>query len=395
MKIAYFDCFSGISGDMTLGALIHLGVPETWLKTQLAKLPISGYSIGSQLTESSSIQAVRVDVRVEKEQPHRHYGQVVDEIEKSELPDPIKKNSLKIFDRIAEAEAKIHGCAKKEVHFHEVGAVDAIVDIVGACLAVDYLGIESVCASPLALGSGFVECQHGVLPVPAPATVEILKNVPVYGGNQKCELVTPTGAAIISFFADNFGPLPPMRVAGVGYGAGSHQLEKQPNLLRIVIGESNEPKEISDDQALVVVESNIDDMNPEFYGYLMDRLFDDGALDVWLAPIYMKKNRPGTMIQALCRVADQRGIVQRILSETTTLGVRFYPIQREVLERRDIRIDTDFGRITAKKIVETNGRERIVPEFEVCKAIAIEHGLPLKDVYEIVRKGRSVESDDH
>jgi uncharacterized protein (TIGR00299 family) protein len=308
MTIAYFDCFSGISGDMTLGALIHLGVPLEWLKTQLGLLPLSGFDINVLPAASNGIQARRVEVVVTDDRPpHRHYPDIVDIITASPFPEKARARSLAVFKRIAEAEAAIHGCDMASVHFHEVGAVDALVDIVGACLAVDYLGIERICVSPLPMGSGFVDCRHGVLPVPAPATLEILKRIPVYGGDQACELVTPTGAALVAALADDFGPMPLMKTDRIGYGAGSRELEQRPNLLRVVMGTALEPVVGVSSERLTVVEASVDDMNPEFFGYLMEMLFEDGALDVLWIPAFMKKNRPATLIQVICP-PDRRDI---------------------------------------------------------------------------------------
>lgn len=387
MTLAYFDCFSGISGDMTLGALIHLGVPPDWLKTQLGRLPLSGFDIKVCPVAPNGIQARRVDVVVDDErQPHRHYQDIVENITRSPFSDKVKNNSLAVFDRIAEAEAVIHGCEKQAVHFHEVGAVDALVDIVGSCLAVEYLGIDRICVSPLPLGSGFVHCQHGVLPVPAPATLEILKNKPVYGGGQPHELVTPTGAALAAVLADDFGPMPPMKAERIGYGAGSHELASQPDLLRIVMGTPLEAGAESAMERLTVVEASVDDMNPEFFGYLMEMLFKDGALDVLWIPVFMKKNRPATMIQVLCPPDRKDIIFKRIFNETTSLGIRHHDVRRIALKRGIVQVDTEFGSLAAKKVVDPRGRARIVPEYEECRKVAREHHRPLRDVYEAVLK---------
>lgn len=380
MTLAYFDCFSGISGDMTLGALVHLGVPLDWLKHQLAALPLEGFDIVARNVTCNGMGAVKVDVRCLEKQPHRHHSDIVALIEKSDLPLPVKQNSLAIFDRLAEAEAHIHGCTKESVHFHEVGAVDAVADIVGSCLGLDYLGIDAIHVSPLPLGSGMLTCEHGVLPIPAPATVEILKDVPVYGGPRGKELVTPTGAAIAASLANAFGPLPEMRVEKAGYGAGSHQLAEQPNVLRVMIGEPV-PQSMVTTETLQVVETSLDDMNPEFFGYLMERLFEDGALDVLWVPVHMKKNRPGTLVQVLCEAGVRQAVIDRILSETTSLGVRWHEVRRMALKRRAVEVDTDFGRVAAKAITGIDGSVRIVPEFEVCRKIALEKGVALRTVY--------------
>ena len=384
MKIAYFDCFSGISGDMTLGALLALGVPLEELKAQLAELPLTGFDIVAADVTDNGIRATRVTVAADGHHP-RDYRQIRDLMLGSPLPDAVKKASLAAFERIAEAESKIHGCARDAVHFHEVGAVDAIVDIVGTFLGIAWLGIEKVVVSPLPLGSGWAACHHGTLPVPAPATLEILKGAPVYAGSQKCELVTPTGAAIAATLAADFGPLPPMRIDWVGYGAGTHVLEDRPNLLRIILGRSEEGEGYGTAERVVMVETAIDDMNPEFFGHLMERLFADGALDVVWIPVHMKKNRPGTLIQVLCAARKRDDVVKRIFQETTSLGVRYYDVQRSILARRELLAETEFGTIRVKSVTEPGGRQRIVPEYEVCRQIAQARGLPLRRVYESIQ----------
>ena len=392
MSLAYFDCFSGISGDMTLGALVHLGVPVDWLKEQVHALPLHGFDIRSQAVSRHGIAAVQVAVLSEETHHHRDYQFIQSLIEKCPLSDRVKATSLAIFDRIAAAEARIHGCDKASVHFHEVGGVDAIVDIVGSCLGLEWLGVETVVASALPMGGGFVRCAHGVLPVPAPATVEILKGLPVYGNGIEKELVTPTGAAIVAGTARHFGPMPVMRVRQVGYGAGTTELESQPNLLRVMLGEVETAWQADGSQRLVMIETNIDDMNPEIFGYLMERLFEDGALDVFWVPVYMKKNRPGTMVQVLCEPQDRERIVGRILGETSSLGVRFYEVYRTVLERASVEMPSPFGPVRVKKIKGLAGGDRIVPEYEVCRSIARERQLPLQRVYAAIVKAAAEEN---
>ncbi len=387
---AYFDCFSGISGDMTLGALIDLGVPLDWLKESVASLPLSGFDITATDVEYNGIKAKRVEVHAHGEHHHRHYSDIRALIEKSPLPEPAKDSALSIFRRLAEAEAGVHGCTPDEVHFHEVGAVDAIVDVVGSALGLHWLGVSAAAASAVPNGRGFVVCSHGRLPIPAPATVAILKGVPTYGVDMEFELTTPTGAAIVATVAETFGPMPLMAAAGIGYGAGRRNTEPGPNLLRVVIGEkraglSERESEFKQDQ-VVVVESNIDDMNPEIFGFLMDRLFEKGALDVALAPIQMKKNRPGTLVQVLCRREELSVIARCILSETSSLGVRYHEAGRFILERDHVTLESSFGPVSVKRI-RTPGKEvRLVPEFEVCRRIALERGLPLRRVYDTVAR---------
>ncbi|MBR9980021.1 MAG: nickel pincer cofactor biosynthesis protein LarC, partial [Desulfatitalea sp.] len=388
MRVAYLDCFSGISGDMTLGALVHLGVPAEWLEETLRALPLKDFEIGTETVMRSGIQAVRVHVRIAETHHHRGLGDIENLIGQSALAGRVKDRSLTIFNRLAEAEARIHGCTKAQVHFHEVGAVDAIVDIVGACLGFEYLAIDRLIASPLPMGRGFVTCAHGVLPLPAPATLEILKGVPVYGDDAALELVTPTGAAIVAGMADAFQAMPAMRIDSVGYGAGAHVTEGRPNLLRMVIGtpSSNQgdvdPSGAGEGEQLVVVETCIDDMNPEIFGYLMETLLADGALDVFWVPVQMKKNRPGTWVQVLCAPWQREAVVTRLLAETTTLGVRYHNVLRTALARESVDVDSAFGTLPAKRVRGVDGTVRIVPEYEACRRIALEKGLPLRDVYE-------------
>jgi len=380
--IAYFDCFSGISGDMTLGAFIDIGVPEKWLQEKIAAMPFHGFKLDVKQVMRNGISAKDINVIVDSESPSRNYSDIVSLIENSTLSDTVKDSSINIFDKIAEAEADIHKCQKENVHFHEVGAIDSIVDIVGAALCVDYLGIRKIIASEIPLGRGFVKCQHGTLPVPAPATIAILKGVPVYGTDIMQELVTPTGAAIIKTLAKEFGTIPDMVIEKTGYGAGKDVNQSIPNVLRILIGsERNTLKDTVD-----IVETSIDDMNPEVFGYLMERLFDDGALDVCWIPLFMKKNRPGTMIQVICTKDKKDQIIHRILSETSTLGVRYYSAQRYMLKRDHIEIETSYGVIPIKRIKGTDGSFRLVPEYEVCKKIAFEKKIPIKVVYEKILK---------
>ena len=386
--IAYFDCFSGISGDMTLGALVDLGVPLDWLADQLRRLPLADFDLEMNPVHRNGMHATLVDVKISDDKTSRNYSQIRSLIENSPLADAAKSASLRTFRKLAQAEAHIHGCSIEKVHFHEVGGIDAIVDIVGSALGMEYLGIRKVIASPLPHGKGFVSCSHGMLPVPAPATLEILKGVPVYGTELPYELVTPTGAAIIASAAQTFGAMPDMTVAAVGYGAGQRDIAQRPNLLRIITGyESPAASEISgallEDQ-IAILETCIDDMNPELFGHLMERLFHDGALDVYWIPIYMKKNRPGTMLQVICKNGMQDDLIHRILTETTTLGVRYYPSRRRLLDRETVEVKTSYGVVAAKRTKDPQGDTRIIPEYEVCRRIALEQNVPLRVVYETV-----------
>lgn len=391
---AYFNCFSGISGDMTLGAFIDLGVPVEWLKEALsAVIPQTDFDVVVSSVAKMGIHARKVDVISKDDHTHRDYAAIKALIADSDLPERSKSSSLGIFDWIARAESKIHGCDIDAVHFHEVGAIDAIVDIAGTALCLDYLGIDTIDASALPLGSGFVDCSHGRLPVPAPATVEILKDVPVYGTDVPHELVTPTGAAIIKTLARRFGPMPDMVVQNTGYGAGSRNLETMPNLLRISLGTFGETTQDVTDEKLVLAETCIDDMNPELFGFLMSRLFEDGALDVYWIPVYMKKNRPGTLVHVLCPPESREKIVTRILTESTSTGVRWHDVNRRALPRRQRDVETSYGSVTVKEIIRPDGRISMVPEFDVCNAIAVERNIPLKVVYDTIAKQAAEAAD--
>ncbi len=384
MKIAYFDCFSGISGDMILGALIHLGVPRDAIEETIRSLPLDGFHLEISTAERMSIHGRQVQVVVEKrDNRSRNYNDIRSLVEESRLPEGVKHLSLKTFGRLADVEAAIHNCPKEDVHFHELGGVDAIVDIVGSAVGVDWLGIGKTVASEIPVGKGFVTCGHGRLPVPAPATAALLEGVPAYGTGVSHELVTPTGAAIITSLAENFGPMPRMRIDQVGYGVGARELKDIPNLLRIVLGE---PVSAYEEDYVTVVETNIDDMNPEIFGFVMERLFEDGALDVIWIPIFMKKNRPATMIQVVCKESDREKVVQRVLSETTATGVRHYRADRTKLTRTLKETTTSLGKVRVKEVLGPAGAVSVVPEYEDCKRVALEKKIPLKVVYEAIVK---------
>ncbi len=380
MKIAYFDCFSGISGDMILGALIDVGVSFNDLKCELDKLQLTGYQLEVRSTIKGVIQGSKVEVKLSAEsQPLRNLTHIKRIIDNSSLSTSIKQQASRIFQRLAEAEAKVHGVQVEEVHFHEVGALDTIIDVVGAVAGLNLLGIDRVIASPVNVGAGMVETQHGRLPIPAPATIELLKGVSIYSSGIDRELITPTGAAIISVLAQEYGPYPAMRLAAVGYGAGDYDLEKTPNMLRIAVGESSE--EYLQDH-LNVLETDIDDMNPELYAWVMERAFDMGAIDVSFTPIYMKQNRPASRITLLAPVHLANTLTELLLTETTSLGVRRYCVQRTKLERKIEELETEFGRIKVK-VASVNGKvKNVAPEHEDCKRVARETGRPLKEVYQ-------------
>jgi uncharacterized protein (TIGR00299 family) protein len=393
MLTAYFDCFSGISGDMTLGALVDLGVPVEWLEENLRKLPLSGFELSAASVNKGGIQAVDVRVEVKDTETARNYAVIKNLIESSDLNERVKNLGGAMFRRIGEAEARVHGCALDKVHFHEVGGIDAIVDIVGTALGIDYLGIERVVSANVPVGGGTVTCSHGELPVPAPATCNILENVPVYGGGET-ELTTPTGAAIIKTLAAEFGPLPEMKIQKTGYGAGKRQTGGRPNLLRILLGDTGESAELFAHDHITVVEANIDDMNPEVCGYVMDKLFSDGALDVALLPVFMKKNRPGTLLQVMCSHENKGKIIKRILSETSSIGLRYYPVERCLLEREEISVDTAWGKMAAKKVRRPGGKTELIPEYEACCRVADENDIPIREVYDTLTKNMAADRHD-
>ena len=388
--LAYFDCFSGISGDMTLGALVDLGTPLEWLQQELSRLPLKGFHLTARPVMRNGMTANLLTVEFEDSGHSRDFKKIRALLENCPLSETVKARSLDIFGKLARAEAHIHSCSEEDVHFHELGAIDAIVDIVGTALCLEKLGIEKVVASKIPLGTGFIECQHGKLPVPAPATLEILKDVPVYGTGVAHELVTPTGAAIIASVAESFGPLPLMHIEKAGYGAGQRDLEDRPNLLRVVKGTPADFKTDPGDQLqtdeIIILETCIDDMNPELFGFIMERLFEDGAVDVYWIPVQMKKNRPGTLVQVLCVEAAREKLIRRLLSETTSLGVRYYKAARRLLPRAPHTVRTSLGEVQVKRVKNPDGGVRLIPEYEACRKIALQRKMPLRVVYDTILK---------
>lgn len=361
---------------MTLGALIDLGFPREKLSEELAKLGLENYTLEIFQGSRKGIAAVGLEVKVgPREQHHRHFSDIRKIIENSSLNPGVKKMSLAIFQRLAEAEAKVHSQPVEEVHFHEVGAVDSIVDIVGTAIGVDFFRPGLILASELPMGRGFVRCQHGLLPLPAPATLEILKGYPTKSVAIEGELVTPTGAAIVAALNSGVSSFPAMKVEKLGYGMGKKDFPEHPNLLRLVLGEGTGAGE---GDRVTVLESNIDDMNPEFYDYLMDRLFEQGALDVSLAPLMMKKNRPGTLLRVIVEEHQADALAELILRESTTLGVRSYVVSRKKLLREVTEVETKYGKIRVK----VAGDLRFQPEYEDCRRIARQTGVPIQEVYQ-------------
>jgi uncharacterized protein (TIGR00299 family) protein len=417
LKIAYFDCFSGISGDMVLGALVDAGVDPEALSIELAKLKLDEFTLRFEKATKHSISGTHVVVETgdliedshehndSPSKPHttahshhthdhghdhahhnhshthgpsRHLSDIFAILDNSDLEVVIIDRAKRIFDRLAAAEAKVHNTAKDQVHLHEVSGIDAIVDIVGAVAGLHLLEVDEIHASPLSLGGGFVRCAHGLMPVPAPGTMELLCGVPIRQTEIRKELVTPTGAAIITTLADGFGTMPEMTINRIGYGAGTRNLEEQPNLLRLCLGKK---KTVERDQ-VCVIETNLDDMSPEIAGYLMEQLFERGALDVFMTPIFMKKGRPATKLSVLSTPTLRDALSEMLLVETTTFGVRCYTVDRLKLTRDFVDIQTRWGTVRAKCGYLDNQLIKTVPEYEDCKRFAEQHGIPLRKVYE-------------
>jgi uncharacterized protein (TIGR00299 family) protein len=381
MRIAYFDCFSGISGNMILGGFLDLGVPLHVMEEHLGKLGLESFDIEASPADRAHLAGTHVTVRPrESATPERDFRDIRTLIEESALHEDIKRSSVLAFRRLAEAEGRIHREEPEHVHFHEVGALDSIVDIVGGFIGIHHLEVDRVYASRIPLGRGMIECRHGRIPVPAPATVDLLKGVPVYDSEVEAELVTPTGAAWITTLTDQFGTMPDMQIERVGYGIGDRDLGSIPNMLRILLGRAK-PAFIQD--RVMVVETDIDDMNPELFEPLMEGLFATGALDVSLVPIQRKKNRPGVTVRTICEESRRGDVVETILRESTSIGVRYFPVQREKLDRRIEQVDTPFGRVKVKISESKQGRiHHVSPEYEDCRRIGIKARVPVMRVYE-------------
>lgn len=378
MSTLYFDCYAGISGDMAVASLLDLGVPLEHLQAELARLglPQGSYSLSASRVERGHLPALKFDVRVLDQRTERRYAAIDALVAASSLPERARERARAIFRRLAEAEARVHGVPLDEVHFHEVGAVDSIVDIVGTAICLEYLGVSAVYCAPLPLGGGFVNSSHGRLPVPAPATAELLKGLAVHGDCGVGERVTPTGAAILAALTTG-GGRPAMTVDGVGCGAGSREFRDVPNILRAFLGTE---RETDTPDRVMVAESNLDDTTPELLGYVMERLFEGGALDVFFTPIQMKKSRPATKLSFLCRPRQLEALSMLVLLETSAIGIRHYPVSRFTLERRVEERQTPFGMVRFK-LISANGRLlRIAPEFDDCRRIAGERGIPLQEL---------------
>jgi uncharacterized protein (TIGR00299 family) protein len=417
MKILYYDCFSGISGDMNLGALLDLGIEEKYLITELKKLRLAGYEIKVSRDSRKGIEGTKVDVILQEHhdhhnedghehvhksskhshqhhEEHRNLKDIEEIIDCSELNSKVKVLSKKIFMKVAQAEAKVHGKSLYEVHFHEVGAIDSIVDIVGAAICLDYLGVDKIMSSSIELGGGFVKCAHGIIPVPAPATVEILKGIPVKFGVVPFETTTPTGAAILAANVDEFKDDKNFIINRIGYGIGNRDTEI-PNVLRVMLVEEvdksiTHKSELGHIQSTAydneaeqqIIECNIDDMNSELYDYIIEKLFIEGALDVYLTPIIMKKGRPSVKISVLCQEDKFQKIKEILFRETTTLGVRSFKVHKTMLERRFTKVNTSYGQVTIKEAYYNGEKIKGKFEYEECKKIAQSRGIPISEVYE-------------
>ncbi len=384
-KIAYLDCSSGISGDMFLAALLDAGLELEPLLDELRKIPLVGYEFKPTRVLRGGLAGTRVQIDVSEPQPERHLREIRQLLEGSALSAVVKTRALKIFDLLAEVEGKLHGKPAAEIHFHEVGAVDAIVDIVGACAGLELLGIDELICSPLNVGGGRVETAHGTLPVPAPATAELLKGTPVYSSGVNGELVTPTGAVIVCTLASSFGPMPSITVTRIGYGAGSRDYAGHPNVARLFVGEraqvsNREPRVFDSGEVVTVIEANVDDMSPQLYGYLVERVLAAGALDITCGSIQMKKNRPGLEISILCAPERAEALAQLVFEETTTLGLRIRQAARLVLERETVNVETPYGTVRVKVARRGGAVMNVAPEYDDCRRLAAEKWVPLKEV---------------
>jgi len=387
MRILYYDCFAGISGDMNLGALIDLGVDTAYLKTELEKLNIEGFHLDIKKDQRRGITGTKADVVIEnpENEKHRHLRHIEEIINNSSLPETVKANSLKIFNLVAEAEAKVHDIPKEKVHFHEVGALDSIADIAGAAICLDYLKVDRILSSPIQLGAGTVKCAHGIMPVPAPATAEIVKGIPVRTGLVQHEATTPTGAAILVAMADEFTGQMNFRIMKTAYGIGNRDTDV-PNVLRVMLCETDEPvKDVNTEEA-ILLESNIDDMNPEHYDFIMDQLFQAGASDVWLTPVIMKKSRPAVTLSILCPEELTGRLKEIIFTHSTSIGIREYKVRKNMLRREQVVIDTPFGPVHIKQSYYNGKLVSSKPEFEDFRILAGKRQMSLKELEKSIRK---------
>jgi len=379
MKIAYLDCFSGVSGDMFVGSLLDAGLPFEELKRVLSGLNLNGYTISAKKEGRNNIFGTRFHVSLkEKHQKARHLKDIKEIITSGDIPLAVVEKCISIFEKLATIEGKIHHISPDEIHFHEVGAVDSIIDIVGSVVGMHLLGIEKLFVSRMPVGKGIIPSAHGKIPLPSPATIALLEGVPIYDSGQEVEMITPTGAALITSLCSSFGLIPSMIIERVGYGVGSRTLAEKPNLLRILIGNEVDKQR---SETVVVLESNLDDMSPELLGYLMDTLFDAGAKDVTFSHIQMKKNRPGIQLQVIGQPEDKDRLSSIIFKESTTLGIRFNYSQRSILTRGELMVESPWGKMRVKKVMNQGGKTTLLPEYEECRRVAKANNLALRDVY--------------
>jgi uncharacterized protein (TIGR00299 family) protein len=386
MRIAYGDVIGGVSGDMFVAALLDLGVPLNRLESELKKIPTLKFKLKASKKSVHGIRATRFHVICPDQEPGRSWKQIRKLISRSKLHPEAKETGTNIFARLAEVEGKIHGLPAEQVHFHELGATDSVVDIMAAVIGCRELEIDALHFSPIPLGRGLTGSRHGTLPIPAPATLALLKGIPVQGIDMEGETVTPSGAAILSTLGIGFGAQPSMTIEKVGYGAGEKEFANRPNLFRLVLGSTDT---FWKQEEMLVIETNIDDMNPEFYDYVLERLFAAGARDVFLSAIQMKKNRPGILLRVIADPNDRDVIARILLSETSTIGVRFYPVGRIILKRSVVHVKTRYGNVRVKVIEEPDGTNRTAPEYDDLKRVAAARKLPLKLIYDEVIKGLS------
>jgi pyridinium-3,5-bisthiocarboxylic acid mononucleotide nickel chelatase len=383
MKTLYFDCFAGASGDMILGAMVAAGMDPNVLREQLSLLEIDGFKVEFETVVRSGLSATYARVETAHEHKDRHLSDIQKIIDGSGVSGGVKNRSLRIFTRLAEAEARVHNESIEQVHFHEVGALDAIVDVVGAAICFDAMKIQRFVCSPLHVGSGMIQMAHGQFPVPPPAVTELLRGVPFYSTEIKGELLTPTGAAIITTLCKEYGAIPQMRADSTGYGAGKREYENFPNVLRVLVGETD--IQSTSDERLWMIETNLDDLSPQILGHVMDRAFELGALDCYFTPVHMKKNRPGVLLSVICGQNEKELIMKLLFTETTTLGVRSYEVDRRALNRSLVRVETQYGPIDVK-VAHLNGLiVNEMPEFEQCRQAAKNADVPLKIVEEAAR----------
>jgi len=379
MKIAYLDCFSGVSGDMLVGSLLDAGLPFEELERIVSGLNLDRFTISAKKEGRNNIFGTQFHVSLkEKHQKARYLNDIKEIITNGDIPLAVVEKCISIFEKLAITEGEIHHISPDELHFHEVGAVDSIIDIVASVVGIYLLGIEKLFVSRMPVGKGIITSAHGKIPLPSPATIALLKGVPIYDSGQEVEIITPTGAALITSLCSSFGPMPSMIVERVGYGVGSRTLADRPNLLRILIGNDIDKQR---SETVVVLESNLDDMSPELLGYLMDRLFDAGAKDVTFSHIQMKKNRPGIQLQVIGQPEDKDRLSNIIFKESTTLGIRFNYSQRSILTRGELMVESPWGKMRVKKVINQGGKTALLPEYEECRRVAKANNLALRDIY--------------